>query len=323
MKRFFCTLFDKNYLTRGLALHSSLINHCPDFHLWVLCMDETTFEIVSKLNLEKVTLIKLVDFIDPELLAVKPTRSSAEFCWTSTPSLPLYIFAHFSGIDIISYLDADLYFYSSPEPIFSEFGQNSIMIIPHRFIPKRKEYVKTVGYFNVSMVTFRRDNNGLACLSWWRKMCLDWCYEKYEKTRMGDQKYLDQFPKLFKKVHILNHLGAGVGTWNVGQYRVWNNNGQVFINDAPLIFYHFADLEIYNQFPFLLPSPLANYGEIGNNRALVHDAYFQEIYRQFKKVRQYFPDFSFGLTPRKKVSPFLKDEIAAKLIYFRKLLAGA
>lgn len=322
MNRYFCTLFDKNYLTRGLALHSSLINHCPDFHLWVLCMDETTFEIVSKLTLEKVTLIKLADFADPELLAVKQTRSAAEFCWTCTPSLPLYVFTHFSEVDLISYLDADLYFYSSPEPIFSEFGQNSIMIIPHRFVPHRKDYVKTVGIYNVSMVTFRRDKNGMKCLSWWRQKCLAWCFHRYEKTRMGDQKYLDQFPKLFKKVHILNHIGAGVGTWNVGQYRAWNNNGQVFINDAPLIFYHFADLEIYNQSAFLLPSPLGNYGELGIKRTLIYEQYFKEIYHQTNKVRQHFPNFSHGLTRRKKIFTVIKDEIVAYSIDLKRKLSS-
>jgi hypothetical protein len=270
--------------------------------------------------LGKVTLIRLADFEDKELLAVKETRSKAEYCWTCTPSLPLYVFKHFSKIDQISYLDADLYFYSSPEPIFAEIKNDSVMIIPHRFVPKRKEYVKTVGFYNVSMVTFRKDKNGMTCLSWWRQKCLEWCYEKYEATRMGDQKYLDQFSKRFEKVHILKHVGAGVGTWNVGQYRVWNNNGHVFINNVPLIFYHFADLKIYNQIPFLLPSPLSNYGEIGIKRRLIHDPYFQEIYCQTNKVRRHVPKFSYGLTPRTEVPTVLKDDIAAKLVNFRNLL---
>ena len=320
MNNNFCTLFDKNYLTRGLALYASLARHCPKFHLWILCMDDTTFEVLSKVNLTNVTLIEIHKFEDSKLRAVKPTRSVAEYCWTCTSSLPLYIFAHYPKVDLISYLDADLYFYSSPEPIFSELGKDSMMIIPHRFIPQKKDVAKAVGIYNVSMVAFRRDKNGLNCLEWWRKMCLDWCYNLYEKTRMGDQKYLDQFPKLFKKVHILNHIGAGVGTWNIGQYRVWDKDGQVYITDVPLIFYHFADLEIYNQIPFLLPSPLENYGEIGVNRILIHEPYFKEIYRQTSYVRKHFPDFSFGLTPRKKMSHFIKDEIAANLVYLKRKL---
>ena len=39
----------------------------------------------------------------------------------------------FKDINLITYLDADLLFYSSFEPIFNEIGNSSIAIIEHRF----------------------------------------------------------------------------------------------------------------------------------------------------------------------------------------------
>ena len=39
---------------------------------------------------------------DPELLSVKPDRSAVEYLWTSTPSLPLYMFAARPELDAVA-----------------------------------------------------------------------------------------------------------------------------------------------------------------------------------------------------------------------------
>ena len=317
----FCTLFDKNYLTRGLALHYSLKRTCQSFRFWILCMDQTTYEILTKLKLENVTLIRLQEFEDKKLLAIKPTRTVGEYCWTCTPSLPLYILKCFPQVKMISYVDADLYFYSSPEPLFKEFGQNSIMIIPHRFASAREVKEKAAGIYNVGMLTFRRDRNGRKCLLWWRERCLEWCYNRQEDGKVGDQKYLDQFPKLFKKVCVLSHIGGGVAPWNIGQYRVWKNKDKIFVDKFRLIFYHFLGLQIYKPLPFLLPSPLGNYGEISRNRSLIYDQYFQKIYQETKKVRHHFPNFSAGFFPRPQFPLLLKEEILSKLVSLKDALS--
>ena len=80
----FCTLFDSNYLTRGLALYYSLEKHCADFHLYIFAFDKKCYQVLKKINLSKATIISLTEFEDVELLKVKPSRSKAEYCLTST-----------------------------------------------------------------------------------------------------------------------------------------------------------------------------------------------------------------------------------------------
>ena len=45
----YCTYFDKNYLSRGLALYASLLkNHKSKFHLHIIAFDKFTFDFLKK-----------------------------------------------------------------------------------------------------------------------------------------------------------------------------------------------------------------------------------------------------------------------------------
>ena len=236
----FCTYFDQNYLPRGLALYESLRKHCPDFKLWILCMDQTACEILSKLKLPYIQPIPLEEFEknDEELLRAKKTRSRIEYYFTCTPSLPLYIFKHYDDVNLITYLDADLFFFADPTPLFDELKSNSIAIIGHRF-PARIRELEKYGIYNVGWLSFRRDETGMECLSWWRKLCLEWCYDHVEEERFADQKYLNRFPERFGHKIIMQHKGANVAPWNIENYHLHAVGTTVYVDEQPLIFFHF------------------------------------------------------------------------------------
>ena len=44
----FVTLFNSNYLSRGLVMYQSLLKHCPHFHLYVIAFDDITFDYLQK-----------------------------------------------------------------------------------------------------------------------------------------------------------------------------------------------------------------------------------------------------------------------------------
>jgi hypothetical protein len=292
--RHYCTLFDVNYLLKGLALYRSLMAHETEFQLHVLCMDEATHDYLNGMALPNVLLIRRVDFEGPELLAVKPGRSTAEYCWTCTASLMSYVLRTRPEIDLITYLDSDMYFFASPDPVFDELGQASTLLIEHRFSPALQHLVEN-GRFNVGWMTFRRDSDGLAALEWWRDSCIEWCFARVEDGRMGDQKYLDSFEAKFGGVHVLEHKGANVAPWNFAGYRIAERGGQIMIEEDPLIFYHFHSFKarVDGSFDpigqaYLTEAPMPK---------LIYLPYQAAIHAALAEMRRIEPGFVAGLDP--------------------------
>ncbi len=230
----FCTLFDRKYLLRGLAMYESLKKHSNNFHLYIFAFDNISESILKKLNLEHCTIISLKEFEDEELLKLKKLRSVAEYCWTCTPSTIKYAIERFK-LKSCTYLDADVYFFSDPKVLMDEMGDNSVLITEHRYTPEYDQSA-TSGIYCVQFITFNNNKKGMEVLNWWRDACNNWCYAKFEEGKFGDQKYLDDWTKRFDCVHVLKNLGGGIAPWNVQQYDIKNI-------DFDIIFYHFHNLK--------------------------------------------------------------------------------
>ena len=246
----FCTLFDSNYLARGLAMLDSLERKSSPFHLYVLAFDELCRSYLEKVNLQNLTVISKDEFEDPQLLQVKPGRTNAEYCWTCTPSLILYCIEKFS-LDDCTYLDADMIFYDDPKILLDEDPTASVIISEHRYT-KDFDVSTTHGIYCVQFMYFKNNQEGLAALTWWRDRCLEWCHAYLEDGKFGDQKYLDDWTSRFSGIHVMKHEGGGVAPWNVQQYTLQGEPGKIQLQLKgarhwhPLIFFHFHGLKFYS-----------------------------------------------------------------------------
>lgn len=297
MTRYYCTYFDRQYLLKGLALIDSLQRHSDDdFTLFVVCADELTRLLLTKLAIPHVITIPLhqLERGDRALLATKQARSLVEYYWTLTPTVILRILEQHPDIDILTYLDADLYFFSSPQPLFEELGGNSILIHEHRFSPSQAHLSQHNGRFNVGLLCFRRDSQGLEAIRWWRARCLEWCYARYEEGKMGDQLYLDDWPTRFKGVTVLQHHGGGVGPWNHDQYdmRV-STEGHTVVGNAVLIFYHFHSLKLASP-DLAIPVSHPHYRLTIPVLTHCFIPYLEALTRAHKRLSQVAPDARWG-----------------------------
>jgi len=301
--RQFCTLFDINYLPRGLVLYRSLERTGTDFRLHVFCMDEESEQVLRRLSLPRLVVVPLreLERHDPALLSVKPTRTQVEYCWTATPAVCLYVLDAYPDAAEVTYLDADLMFFSSPEALFDEMGDAATMIVPHRYAPEHRWKEPESGTFNVEWLTFRRDSDGLAALQWWHDRCIEWCYFRVEDGKMGDQKYLDEFPSRFGRVHVLEHPGGGLAPWNVTNHKLDGTPEHVLVDGRPLVFFHYHSLRLYAPGltarlaaalryvrPGVAPVPLpwtSNYDVPQFERRLVWYPYLRAIGRELELLR--------------------------------------
>ena len=242
----YCTYFDSAYAPRGRVLIDTLRRQGDDSPVHVLALDDAAFVEVSSwsdLGVRVLTLSELVETF-PQLIAARADRSRMEYVFTLTPWLTSWSMREVAEGSWVTYLDADMAFFSSTSPIYEELADASIGIVEHRFTWEQA-WRRKYGRYNVAWVGFRNDEAGRICLQWWADQCLDWCRDEVDNGRFADQGYLDRFPELFSGVTTIELPGADVAPWNLRRHHVSSShNGDVLIDGKPLIFFHFHGLRI-------------------------------------------------------------------------------
>ncbi|EMY76171.1 hypothetical protein LEP1GSC060_1508 [Leptospira weilii serovar Ranarum str. ICFT] len=321
--KYLCTLFDFNYLPLGLSLYDSIGRHFGDFHLWILAMDDKTYDFLKTHPLEHVTALSLNEVESGDVLVAKGNRTWQEYCWTLSPVLPSYVLAKNPNINHITYLDSDIYFFSDVTPIYDEIGKHSVMIIPHRF-PDRLKHLEANGIYNVQMVYFNRDEIGMKCLNRWREQCLEWCYNRVEDGRLGDQKYLDVWPRTYENVCVLKNERSGVALWNVEKYTVRLRDGKIQINGSPLIFYHFHMFKFYSG--QIYGTGISTYNLEYTKLKVIYDTYVTQlrevVYRFDLKLKSLnIMEIYNMVEARNFYSPSVWIEVFWKVFFFGLVLA--
>jgi hypothetical protein len=215
----YVTLFDSAFLPQGLALHSSMRRNAGEFTLWILCMDDEVKTKLDSLEISTIRTIAVREIETPELLAVKPGRNRAEYCWTLTPFTPKIVFDRDPEVQRVTYVDSDVFLLKSPRPIFEEFETSgkAVMITDHGYDPEYDESA-TSGQYCVQFMIFTRDASE-PVRQWWQDRCIEWCFDRSEDGKLGDQKYLDDWPTRFaKQVHVLAQLDLLLAPWNARRF---------------------------------------------------------------------------------------------------------
>jgi len=291
----YVTLFDSLFLPQGLALHISMERHVGDYTLWILCMDNEVHDALSKLELPNVQLMQLSKLETAELLAVKPSRTLGEYCWTLTPFTPRFVFEMDTTVSRVTYLDADMWFRKNPSQIFQDFEASGkkVLITDHAYAPEHDQSA-TSGQYCVQFMTFTRDG-GEIVRKWWEDRCIEWCFSRHEDGKFGDQKYLDDWLIRFEdSVHVLNNKELTLAPWNATRFPYGNS-----------VTWHFHSLRISLDSRKLLVVTYGSYLLPKCTRENVYQPYIFDLRTAVGKIR------NIGFT--------LKPQINFSKVYYVKL----
>jgi len=240
-KQIICTLFDHRYMSRGLCMISSLRRNGSNHEVWVLCLSSQARHAMEALALPGVRMIELSDLENhiPALLTARANRPLLEYYFTCMAALHRYLFDVVPQAECTMYVDADIQFFANPDIVFDAIGDAPAAITPHNFIERDRARLERYGIYNAGWTSFRRTPEGEKVLNWWLERSIEWCFDRFDGDRYANQGYLNHFKEIAPDTKILRQKGFNCGPWNLGQYRVSLRGSTIYLDEDPLVFFHF------------------------------------------------------------------------------------
>lgn len=293
----YVTHLNKYYLPQAMCLYKSLIKFEENFQLFVILLDEYSFKFFSKNNFPSITPILFREHENDRLLQLKASRKPNEYFWTITPYIQLLVYNIKKDLENLTYLDADTYFFSKPSLLLNSFYQSSsdILITKHNFSEEYKR-LENNGKYCVQFIASKA--SGKDILNEWNAQCLEWCFDRVEKDRFGDQKYLDAWQEKYgSRVFIPKNRNLFQGPWNVDS-----------CDHKEAILYHFHGLRLLNKNKIL-----ANiYYKISDKK---YNFFYKQYLIDFKEIIRSEKLYFFSRVSLKRL---LKFYFLSILNYFKK-----
>lgn len=299
-KYYFSMILSESNLFKAIPLYISLRKYCSDFKLFVLCMNDSVYKILRKINFENIILTEIKDLEadNNELIMARTNRIFHEYCWTLKPIFLYYIMNKYNTAEYYAHVDADLFFFSNIASLFEENPKASIFLTHHRNSEEFTNYYELSGLYNTGFVGFKNNNEAKAAVRLWGDMCLKKCtieYDTVNKT-FGDQRYVEEWPDIFKNVHIVNSVGVNAAFWNIKNYKVSKKDNIAYLDDIPLIFYHFSGVVILEPREF----DLCYFYHIDDENTMkyIYDPYVRWLSKSIENVMKEFPWFNSGFVSK-------------------------
>jgi len=301
-RRAYITGVDQRFLGRALTMVASLRHFEPDAVVFLLCFDPATARTLRQMPQCGLTPIDLETILafEPRLEACRDDRTPHGFYDTTRGPLARYVLQMEAGFSSVTWLDADLLFFSDPQAIFDEIGDAPIAITPHHFKADdafAQDLQARYGVYNSGFLHWKNDVEALRCLDAYIDDCLDWCDtpQNAAGSWLG-QVYLNSWTARYAGVCEIQNPGVNLGHWNLNNHSVQQRDGAVWIDEARLVFFHYSGV-------FLDPQQVwrtKNYQPGRSERAtmtLLYLPYVARLDRNELNLKRRFPKLLQAVAP--------------------------
>lgn len=277
------TSVNRAYLNRALTLARSVQTLDPDVHFVLLLVepnlsvDFQSNEVFQKFLTDSAfDEILTLNQLDTSTIANFENYSVIEMC-TAVKGITSQFLLNRGGAKIVTYLDPDLYFFTSLEVIRKEHENSDVLLTPHlnhnptsNSVIHNDEIAGSMnhGIFNLGFVSFRSSNRGKLVASWWADRLAISSSADYTRGLFTDQKWWDLSLVYFSDIAVVKNDGWNMAPWNLSERKLISLNPPTLISGDQLIFFHFSKFPSKDFFektlnysrPELLGEVISEYG---------------------------------------------------------------
>jgi hypothetical protein len=239
------TVVTPNYLAHAISLKKSFLQHNPDAEFFIGILGNESH--CPEMNVDNFYFINSLS--DSRIEGMIRRYALFEMNCALKPFFAAHILEQHSHVQRLIYLDSDMYVFGH----FASLTEAAITLSPHRtknteYLPESKNYsvisMNRYGVYNAGYFELQRKPEAFAFLDWWKKLLEHLGYEKPDEHLFNDQLWLNLVHSFFDDVYVNKNPGYNVAIWNLIERKVEERNGTFFVNDQPLVLYHFSKYKI-------------------------------------------------------------------------------
>jgi hypothetical protein len=302
------TVITPNYLAYACAVRDSFLQHNYNCN-FVICL--IGYEDLVPIK-KDYSMLYINQLEDERIQGMIERYNPFELSCALKPFFASHIFSHFTSVERLIYLDADILVFGQ----FKKISEAAIIISPHRtvnvnYLPGLENFstisLLRYGIYNAGYFELLQKPEAFIFLKWWQALMEKYAYDKPDEHLFTDQLWLTAAPSFFDDLFINKNPGYNVAFWNLLERKVSKNENSWFVNNEPLVFFHYSKYKIEE------PLKMVNF-----NHPFLSFTQFPELIPLFEKYRKSLLEAGYEET-KSLAYPFPFKDAAKKKGWWRKL----